>query len=514
MHSCWALALCAAFALSARAGTLTLEAFDPQGGRLSGRQLLERIAPVSRKSSITPETSAILVTDLDDAPAGGRPWLLLRGKEAVLSWQGPSRVRLSLPWPVAEDGFSTILLDNGGQGYPDGARVLVSEAAAETEYRLFKESLAERTASWEPNYKPSAKALALQDAARSAMEKAKRQEQSAKRSALFDKALTEISSAWSKMLFEHGTQAAADPKTGPALRWGLTLDESLANRVDQFDKIAKRVESSGANWVRLVFRMNAEDYTYSKPRSFTEYDAAVAALAARKIHIMGSPLDSTMWPRSMEPRLAAARTRNLVLHYRDSIRSWEVASEINGNWLGGVRHPLPEDLILRSVREAAAEVKSIDPALETVATLYWWEGTAMDDVHPTFAWLRRMAPEGVFRQFDVVALSVYPDENPMGLAFDTAFRKLHRYLPNKRLMLGAFGYVEGSKLEGYWWLDPTDIDGARKDLVILYVAAAAAAPNPLGGGFWWPTLNTMMPDARGGDSLVKIYRRTLDRLGR
>jgi hypothetical protein len=503
-----------ALAVSARAGTLTLEAYDAQGKRLSGRELLERMAPASKKTSVTPETSALLVTDLDDAPAAGRPWLLLRGKDAVVNWKGPSRVRLSLPWPVAEDGFSTVLLDNEGQGYTDGARVLVSEGAADTEYRLFKDSLEERTASWEPSYQPSAKSRALRDAAQKALEKAKREEQPGKRSALFDKALTALSTAWSKMLFEHGTQTAAQPKVGPSLRWGLTLDESLANRIGQFETIAKRVESSGANWVRLVFRANPDDYTYSKPRSFTEYDAAVAALAARKIHIMGSPLDSTMWPRAMEPRLAAARTRNLVLHFRDSIRSWEVGSELNGNWLGGVRHPLPEDVVARSVGEAAAEVKRIDPALETVATLYWWEGTALDDVHPTFAWLRRMAPKGVFRQIDVVGLDVYPDENPMGLSFDTAFRKLHRALPDKRLMLGAFGYVEGTSLEGYWWLDDKDVDGARKDLVILYTAAAAAAPKPLGGGFWWPTLSTMMPDSPGGDSLLKIYRRTLDRLGR
>ncbi|MBI4422328.1 MAG: hypothetical protein HY554_01295 [Elusimicrobia bacterium] len=501
-------------ALPARAAVLRLEAYDAEGKPLAGPDLLAHIAARSGAGAAGAARSGIYVTDLGDAPVPGRPWLVAGATQTWLAWEDASRVRVSLPWPVLEDGFSTVFLDNGGAGYADGDAVLLNEAIAETQHRLFKESLDERLASWEPNYRPSAKSRELIEQAHAAVAKARKEQAPDRRAAAYEKALARISAAWAKALFEHGGQVAAHPKLGPALRWGLTLDETLPSRLADFERVAEDIRRSGANWVRLVFRANPEDFVYGNVRSFLEYDAAVKELTARKLHIMGSVLDSTQWTRSATAAQAAARTRNIVLRYQDRIRSWEVASEPNGDWLGGRKAPHPEELVRRALSESAAEVKRIDPTLETVATLYWWEGTARDDRHPTFAWLKDAEPQGLFAKVDVVALSVYPDEHPMGMAFDTVFRKLHARLPDKRLMLGGFGYVEGKELEGYWWLDPSDVDGARKDLLILFTGAAAATPRPLGGGFWWPTLSTMLNGRSDGESLARIYRRTLERLGR
>lgn len=506
-----AFALAAALAAPASAKTLWLEAYDGEGRPLPGQALLSYIAPRSRKP---PAGAGIYVTDLGDKPAGGRPWLVASATGSALVWSGPSRVRVSLPWPVADDGFSTVFLDNEGAGYADGDRVLLNEAIALTQFRLFKESLEARLAAWEPNYKPSARSRELQEAAQKALADAKKETRPAAKAALYEKALTRLSAAWAKMLFDHGTQTAAHPKLGPTLRWGLTLDETLASRVSDFDSIAKKLGTSGANWVRLVFRQNPDDFAYASTRSFLEYDAAIAALKRQKLHIMASVLDSTLWPRGLDPKQASARARNLVMRYQETIRSWEVASEPNGDWLGGRRGGLSQDAIVSSIQSMAAEVKRIDRSLETVATLYWWEGTAGDDVHPTFAWLRRASAEGALREIDVVGLSIYADDNPMGLAFDTAFRRLHQSLPDKRLMVGGFGYVEGKALEGYWWLEPGDVDAARKDLLILYTGAAPSVPSTLGGGFWWSTLSTMLDGSRESESVLRIYKRTAQRLGR
>lgn len=508
--SAW-IAAFVVLAAPAAAKTLALDAFDAEGKPLVGPALVAHIAPHSRRP---PEAGGIYVTDLDDVPATGRPWLVEAASATTIAWSGPTRVKISLPWPINDDGFSTVSLDNDGAGYADGDRVLLNEAVALTQYRLFKESLEERMTRREPNYKPTRKSKDQQEAASAAMAAAKRETEPTRKAALYEKALTRLSTAWATVLFEHGAQVAAHPKLGPALRWGLTLDETLSSRVADFDDIAKRVGTSGANWVRVVFRKNTEDFAYATERSFIEYDAIVAELKKRKVHIMGSVLDSTMWPSDIEPKRLETRTRNLVMKYKDVIRSWEVASEPNGAWHGGGRGAISDETIARSVKAAAAEVKQIDPSLETVATLYWWEGTANDDRHPTFAWLRGAIFDGVLKQIDVVALSIYPDDNPMGLAFDATFRKLHRMLPDKRVMLGGFGYVEGKELDGYWWLERGDVDGARKDLLILYSGAAAAVPGGLGGGFWWPTLTTMINGRREGDSLLRIYRRTMDRLGR
>lgn len=513
MRGCgWVLlAACLAAAVPAAARSLLLEAYDSNGNALVGTALLEHIAPRSGK---TPPGGGFYVSGLDDMPAGGRPWLIAGSSRAAILWEGPSRVKLSFPWPVAEDGFSTVVIDNDGAGYADGERVLLNEAIALTQYRLFKESMQDRQAAWEPTFKPSKRARDLHEDAREAMAKAKAESLPEKRAQLYDKALTKLALAWSKSLFEHGAQVAAHPKKGPTLRWGLTLDETLASRVADFEDIAETIKRSGANWVRLVFRKNSEDFAYSNPRSFIEYDAAIEALKRNKLYVMGSVLDSTMWPRTVKPADVGLRARNLAMKYKETIRTWEVASEPNGNWLGGVREPLPDDLLVKAMREAAEEIKRIDPSLETVATLYWWEGTAGDDRHPTFTWLKRSDARALLRSIDVVGLSIYPDEHPMGLGLDPTFRRLRQLMPDKRLMISSFGYVESPTLEGYWWLDPEDVDDGRKDLVILYTGAAPALPNSVGGGFYWPALATMLSGDRSASSLYKIYRRTLERLGR
>lgn len=502
---------CCLLATGAGARSIELDAYDAQGRRLVGEGLLAYIAPRSGKA---PPGGGIYVAGLDDTPAAGRPWVVAGGTRTLIAWEGPLRIRLSLPWPVQGDGFSTVAIDKEGSGYSDGDRVLLNEAIAVTQYRLFKESLQNRQAGWEPNYKQSKRARELHEAVQEALAAAKAEPVEEKRAALYEKATSKLSAAWSKMLFEHGSQVAAHPKKGSSLRWGVTLDETLASRVADFDDIAEQIKRTGANWVRLVFRKNAEDFTYANARSFIEYDGAVEALKRQKLYIMGSVLDSTMWPRTAKPADLAARARNLAFKYKELIRTWEVASEPNGNWLGGVREPLPDDLVVKAVKEAAEEIKRVEPSLETAASLYWWEGTAGDDRHPVFAWLRRADAREALRSIDVVGLSIYPDEHPMGLALDPAFRRLHELLPDKRLMIAGFGYVEGERLEGYWWLDPEEVDDGRKDLVILYTGVGPAMPHSVGGGFYWPTLTTMLGGGRSGDSLYKIYRRTLERLGR
>ncbi|MBI4348397.1 MAG: hypothetical protein HY553_16260 [Elusimicrobia bacterium] len=498
-------------AAQTHAKTLHLDAFDAEGNPLIGPALLAHIAPRSRRP---PVNGGFYVTDLDDTPATGRPWVVAAGSSTVIAWSGPSHVRVSFPWPVTDDGFSTVTIDNEGEGYSDGDRILLNEAITLSQYKLFKDSLEVRSGKWEPTYKPSRKAKEQQEALLEALAAAKRETEPGKRAAAYEKALTRVSAAWATMLFEHGVQTAAHPKLGPGLRWGLTLDETIVNRVADFDDIAKKLGSSGANWVRLVFRKNPDDFTYSNPRSFLEYDGIVAALGKRKVRVMASVLDSTMWPRDVDPKAVEARVRNLVMKYKDTIRSWEVASEPNGDWIGGGRGALSDETIFKTISTAANAVKEIDRSLETVATLYWWEGTAGDDRHPTFAWLRRAIFDGALKPFDVVGLSIFPDDHPMGMAFDRVFGRLRQLLPDKRLMIGGFGYVEGKELDGYWWLDAKDVDGARKDLVILYSGAGASIPAGLGGGFWWPTLQTMLDGSRSGDSLFRIYRRTMERLGR
>ncbi|MEK7657561.1 MAG: hypothetical protein AAB412_07365 [Elusimicrobiota bacterium] len=516
-RSAFAALLLAAWPLQARGESVRVIAYDEGGKLLETQALLKHISPAGAEGA--GESAGLYLAGLSGAAAQGRPWWVRSSTAPQWSWSGAERVRASLPWPVPQDGFSTVRLDGDGSGYADGGIVFLNEDAAKTAWRQFRESLDYRVKSSTPAYRPSPEFRRLEDRAKEAMTQAHRPEDPRLRARLFDQALGDISAAWQKLLFEHGAQAAADPARGAGLRWGLTLDETAADRLAELDFIAERAAASGADSVRLVFRLNPEDFYYERGSSFAVYDRIVRAFSVRGLRVMGSVLDSALWPRSLTPQDYVDRTRNLVSHYSSTsseravqIRSWEVASEPNGNWLGGWRNPLPDETILVSVSSAAAEVKRIDPSLETVATLYWWEGTAQDDRHPLFAWLAWSLPRGFGTDIDILGLSIYPNDNPMGIALDPAWRRLSELFPDKKLMLGGFGFMEKDSLHGYWWLEPDSVWEARKDILVLYTGAACALPRSVGGGFWWQALDQMLAEGKKPQALLRLYGSTLKRL--
>ncbi len=495
---------------SSSGGSIKLVAYDAKGRPMDLPKLLAFIGRADRKDGDDP---GIAVT-APDGMGWAKPRLEQTGSIVTLEWVELPRIILSLPWPVEDDGFSTVAVDREGRGFQDGDVVYLNEEIALSEYRLFKEAWLKHTKDMDPPYEPGAKAKKLAEEAKDDLAQAQASKEGAKRSESFDKALHAISLAWEKMLFEHGLELARNDRTKNTLRFGLTLDDSLLERLDHYQWIIETVKHSGANWVRLVFRPNPSDFTYAKLSSFNEYDEIVKELRAAGIRVMGCVLDTNQWPSELTPQVYAARTRNLVLHYSDPIKSWEVGVEINGNWLGGQKEPLSSQQVFKIFQAAAAQVKEIEPSLEVVGTLYWWDGTAPDEEHSLGGWLAMYVPKGFGRSVDVVALSLQPEDNPVGLGFEPIFERVRQYLPDKKVMLGSFGYVEKSDLNGYWWLNPTDVDGARKDLMILYTMASCAIPRSACGGFWWQTLDQMIPAKHKTTDLFRVYRRTTQQIGR
>jgi hypothetical protein len=494
--------------------SIKLVVYGPGGKILKLADFLSFIGRADRSDAAGPEFSGIFVAPFDGSGSASRPALEQRGELIVLSWEKMPRVSLSLPWPVADDGFSTVWADKNGEGFSDGDAVFLNEEIAITQYRRFRESLRKRTSDWTPLYKPGAKARKAADVAQSQMTRAHAEKDAVARAQAFDAALTAVSAAWQKMLFEHGLQIALAAKSKGSLRFGLVIDESIFQRLDHYERIISAVKRTGSNWVRLVFRSNPDDFTYKSLRSFNEYDSIVAELLSQKLHIMGTVLDTGQWPRTMTPPIYAERTKNLVLHYKEQIRSWEVGNELNGDWLGGVKAPLDPDQVYRIYSAGAAKVKELDPSLETVATLYWWDGTAPDSEHSLFGWLKRYSRRGFGRNLDVLSLSLQPDDNPVGMAFENIFDRVSNEMPDKSLMLGSLGYVEKDKLQGYWWLRPDDVPAAREDLLIFAATASCAMPRSLCGGFWWQTLEQMIPDKGRATGLYHAYAKTLEQLGR
>ncbi|MDE2290754.1 MAG: hypothetical protein KGL53_01620, partial [Elusimicrobia bacterium] len=331
----------------------------------------------------------------------------------------------------------------------------------------------------------------------------------AERARRFDRALEAVSLAWQQVLVEHGRLVARDRRRRGALMWGLSLDETSADRLRDLDSIAAGVKASGADWVRVVFGVPRGDLTFARRDSFNPYDALIVALERRKLRVMGSVLDSMLWPPGLTPELYAERTRHLAEHYKRQVRLWEVASEPDGNWLGGDKPLDPEDVLL-CVQKGVVAVKEVDPKLETAATLQWWDGTAPDGRHGLYDWLPWAVKRGFGAGIDLVGLSLYPHRNPVGLALEPAFRELRAELPGKRYFLAGWSFGDQGQTPPYWWLDPKAVDGPRKDLTTLFTAAAPAlVPESVGGGFFWPTLEQMLPAGLQPTSLYRVYKKTL-----
>ncbi len=460
-------------AAPARAASVKLFAFDAKGAALDADGLARRFARADEK---TPDLDKLPLwaVSIDGKVPRQRLKLSQQGKLVLGSWEKAESVRLELVWPVDEDGYNAVGADKGGAGFGDGELVFLDEEIAVTQYARFKESWKRRLSDWQPLYKPGKKAKQLAEDAKDAMAEAASQKETPSRVKAYQKALQKTALAWEKMLFEHGLQHALDEHRAPGLRFGLTLDENLLKRLDDLDWIAEAVRRSGADWVRLVFRPNSTDFLYSSLRSFNEYDGVIEELAKNKIKVMGCVLDATAWPKTLTPELYAERTKNLVLHFRGKISSWEVGTELNGDWLGGASAPFTPEQVYRMYSAGADKVKDIDPALETVATLYAWEETAPDAEHALSGWLPRQVKRGFGRNLDIVGLSIQPEDNPLGMGFERAFDAVGDAMPAQKLMVSSLGYVEKEDIKGYWWLAPDDVDGGRKDITILYATASCA----------------------------------------
>ncbi len=495
------------------ASTIKIVAFDEKSVPYEASGLAKLLSRADEKSPDL-KKAPIWAAAIGSQSPPQRLELSQKGGYLLGSWEGIGRVRLELIWPVVEDGFNAVAADNGGSGFGDGETVYLAEEIAKTQYNRFKESWKWRVMDWQPLYKPGKKSKDLYDAAKDAMAEAAREKDPPTRGKMHQRALHAVSLAWENALIEHGVQRALNDRRASEHRFGLTLDESMLKRLDDLDWVVDAVSRSGANWVRLVFRANSSDFTYSSLRSFNEYDGIIERLSRKKISVMGSVLDTTQWPKSLTPDLYAERVKNLVLHYRGKISSWEVGSELNGDWLGGAGAPFSVDEIYRIYSSGAAKVKELDPELETVATLYAWEETAPDRAHALSGWLTLQVKRGFGKNLDVLGLSVQPEDNPAGMGLEHLVTVARDALPGQKILISSLGFAEKEQVKGYWWLSD-DIESARKDVAVLYTTISCAMPRSLCGVFWWQTLDQMLPPGnRKGTELYKMWKRALAQLGR
>jgi hypothetical protein len=371
-------------------------------------------------------------------------------------------VAFAFNWPTQPRGYSLIILDNGGRGFTGTAMVNFTYQAALDEKRRLDAALSAR-----PDYQPSSAfrtaynlaAIHLANANGSAIQSVKGAEG--------QRALDQLAVAYDDLLSEYGPAYAHTHSIERTPWLGVTIDR-VNNYQANLNLAASLTKPYG--WIRIVFDAGVGP---------SGYDRLIRYAKANGLKVMGQPVDSS-YDKSYTRDQYKQRFIDYLNYYNGihapALDAWEVGNEVNGSWLSS-------DIAAR-VADAAQEVRLLQPNAKTVLTLFWQINTDTK-ANSMFNWARNHLPASTLQNIDVVLVSQYVEQAPMGLAFDQVMNTLHTEFPGKQIGIGELGYWIPD--QQYWWaFSQSDPNGAgRRGAAAQYYSASLAYPASIGGGFWW-----------------------------
>ncbi len=458
------LSLAAAFAMlvcalgappALAAGTVTVLFYDRAGAALT----LSQMRTLSNNGTAGYDNDALLnpttleVLTLNPLPGSG-----------AATFSVPSQpVAFALNWPTTPKGYSLVIVDNGGGGFTGTGTVnFTFQAALDTKRRL------DAALTARPDYVHSTTFQTAYDSAvahiAAATAGGATESTKGKEGYL---ALDQLAVAYDALLAEYGP-VYAHANLGTRTPWlGVTIDTTI-NYQANLDLAATLTQPYG--WVRVVFDAG---------KGPADYDALISYAKSKGLKVLGQPVDSafdTGYTRAQYKQ----RFIDFLTYYNGvahpALEGWEVGNEVNGSWLSA-------DIAGR-VADAAQEVRTRQPAAKTVLTLFWQINT--DAVATSmFNWARANLPAAVRANIDVVLMSQYAEQAPMGLVFDQVMNQLHTEFPSQQVGLGELGYwIPGQQ---YWWaFSQTDPTGAGlRGTAAQYYPASFAYGSSVGGVFWW-----------------------------
>jgi len=389
-------------------------------------------------------------------------------------------VALAFNWPTEPQGYSLVLLDNGGSGYSAPATVnFTYQAAKDVKFRL-DAALAAR-----PDYQPSPKFRTAFDEATSHIAAADASPDQSLKGKEGQLALDRLAVAYDTLLFEHGPAfARAGQRSNPP--WlGLTIDRTGRHR-KTLDLAASLTQPYG--WVRIVFDAG------KRPAHYAEL---IRYAKDKGLKVMGEPVDSFYDKRYT--RAQYKQRFDEFINAFPQVDAWEVGNEVNGGWLS------PD--IPGKVADAVREVRDHAPGKLAVLTLFWQLNTETARTS-MFSWIDANLPASVRRDIDVVLVSLYQEQAPMGVSFDRMMLALRMEFPAQKIGVGELGYwIPGQQ---FWWAySRDDPNGAAKRATASqYYHAALDYADSVGGGFWW----TYIQDFPADQAMQSILRSLRDSL--
>jgi hypothetical protein len=210
-------------------------------------------------------------------------------------------------------------------------------------------------------------------------------------------------------------------------------------------------------------------------------------------YVMGEIMDSSYFPTDINTY--TARTTELVNGLSGTVDVWEIANEINGEWLranpngNAATVKAQETAIGQMVAAASTIVKNAGG--KTAVTLYYNDDGKGNNCYekPTdswWTWPTTYLPSSVLQTADYALFSYYPYQDCSGLSpnWSTSFTALEAMFPNAKV---GFGEIGTSSTKA-----PASV---QQNLITTYYPMVNSFKDPkfIGGFFWWYYAEEMVP---------------------
>lgn len=248
----------------------------------------------------------------------------------------------------------------------------------------------------------------------------------------------------------------ASGRVVPTPIYGVTVDD-----VSRLSDITKSLSSLARRpTTRIVFdEFVAPDY-YRKP----------AVEISKVSYVMGELLDS-YYVRQYSVDAYLQRTNQYLNALSDAVDIWEVANEVNGEWLGTTAD------VVAKMTGAYNLVKSQHKA--AAVTLYYNQDCWSKPANEMFKWAAANIPAYMKQGADYVFISYYEDDcNGLKPNWQQVFDKLRAMFPYAKIGFGEVG---------------TTRRAAKADYLTRYYTQKITTPGYVGGHFWWYFRQDMVP---------------------
>ena len=257
---------------------------------------------------------------------------------------------------------------------------------------------------------------------------------------------------------------AAPPSPAPRL-YGVTADD--------VSNLGPMVTALGALPHRPTTRI-----VFDEGQAPSAYAQAVPAIHAVS-DVMGELLDS-QYVTTVTPAQYTQRTSDYLAAFPADVDVWEVANEINGNWLGATADVVAKMTGAFDLVKAAGK--------RTELTLYGCSDSG--NQYDMFVWANANVPARMLAGLDYVLVSYY--EGDCGAPrsdWPAVFHTLRQMFPAAGI---GFGEVGATDKNGQDVTDPA----VAGPYLQKYYGMSITEPGYVGGYFWWYFVEDMVPDTK------------------